>query len=306
MHESPFPGRARPHEQSIAMQPSSHGDSGHVLTFERERRHLLSVAFRILGSQTDAEDVVQETWLRFASADTSEVRNLPAWLTKVATRLCLDVLRRRREDPQETPELRDDMGDGPEEVALLAEELTAAFVVVLDELTPPQRVALVLHDAFGVPFDEIAHVLETSIASAKKLASRARGRVRDRVKAPPEDSEQARRVVEAFLDAARCGNTDRLISLLAPDVVRLADSQVLPKGRNQRIDGRQAVVAQTLMFRSSAARARVALIDGRPGIVVPAKDTVQFALIVRIQDGRIAQYDVVADPQRLALLHIER
>jgi RNA polymerase sigma-70 factor (ECF subfamily) len=277
-----------------------------VHSFERERRHLLAIAFRILGSQTEAEDVVQDTWLRFASADTSEVRNLPAWLTKVATRLCLDVLRRRREIPQEATPLRDDSRESPEEVALLADELSAAFVVVLEELTPPQRVALVLHDAFGVPFDDIAHTLETSVTSAKKFASRARARVRERVKAPPQDVEQARCVVEAFLDATRCGDTERLVSLLAPDVVRLADPQVLPDGRGQRIEGVESIAAQTLLFQSTAARAQMARIDGQPGIVVLAGDAVQFALLVRVKGAQIAQYDVVADPQRLALLRIER
>jgi RNA polymerase sigma-70 factor (ECF subfamily) len=288
------------------VESSFGANSENTAIFERERRHLLSIAFRILGSQADAEDVVQEAWIRFASAGTSEVHNVPAWLTTVATRLCLDLLRRRREAPEDTMQLREDRGDEPEEVALLAEELTAAFVVVLEELTPPQRVALVLHDAFGVSFEEIAHILETSAASAKKSASRARGRIRERVKAPPEDLGKARKVVEAFLHAAQEGDTQRLVSLLAPNVVRLADAQVLPKGANQRVQGLSEVVSQTLLFRSSAARARTALIDSRPGIIVLAGDTVQFALIVRVEGERIVQYDVVADPQRLASLRIDR
>jgi len=249
---------------------------------------------------------VQEAWIRFASADTTEVRNLRAWLTTVATRLCLDMLRRRRDAPQEATQLLEDTSDPPEEVALLAEELTAAFVIVLEELTPPQRISLVLHDAFGVPFEEIAHILETSTAAAKKLASRARGRVRERVKAPPDDLGKARQVVEAFLHAAQEGNTDRLVALLDPQVIRLADAQVLPKGADQRVQGVRAVVAHTLRFRSSARRAAMALIDGRPGIVVLSCENIQFALVFRIASERIAQYDVVADPQRMALLHIER
>ncbi len=140
--------------------------------FERERRHLLSVAFRILGSQADAEDVVQETWVRYDREDTRNVQNLAAWLTTVASRLCVDLLRRRRDIPQEDVEVAEsrDAGGDPEQTALLASELTAAFTIVLEELTPPQRVALVLHDAFGVPFEDVAHVLGTTLLSAKKLS----------------------------------------------------------------------------------------------------------------------------------------
>jgi RNA polymerase sigma-70 factor (ECF subfamily) len=274
-------------------------------TFQRERLHLLSVAFRILGSQADAEDVVQEAWIKFAGADTSQVRNVPAWLTTIVTRLSLDILRRRREVPQEATELLADTAPEPEEVALLADELTAAFVIVLEELTPPQRVALVLHDAFGVTFEEIAHILETTEGSAKKLASRARARVRQRVSVPPADREKARQVVEAFLRAAQEGDTDRLLALLDPNVVRLADPQVLPPDGEYRIQGLEPVVSQTLLFRASATRAKTALIDGRPGIVVLAGDKVRFALVIRVRDERIVHYEVVADPQRLALLHIK-
>ncbi len=272
--------------------------------FQRERLHLLSIAFRIVGSQADAEDVVQEAWIKFARADTSRVGNIPAWLTTVVTRLCLDILRRRRDLPEVTELLADTAGE-PEEVALLADELTAAFVIVLEELTPPQRVALVLHDAFGVPFEEIAHILGTTEASAKKLASRARARVRQRVGAPPEDNEAVRSVVEAFLQAAQEGNTDRLLTLLDPNVVRLADPQVLPPDGEQQIQGLEAVVSQTLLFRASAARAKTAFIDGRPGILVLASGKVHAALVIRVRKGRIVQYEVIADPQRVALLHIQ-
>jgi RNA polymerase sigma factor (sigma-70 family) len=273
-------------------------------TFERERRHLLAIAFRILGSDSDAEDVVQETWIKFDSADTSEVRNVPAWLTTVATRLCLDALRRRREVPSESTVLFTYSDDEPEEAALLAEELTAAFVLVLDELTPPQRVALVLHDAFGVPFDELAHILGTTTASAKKLASRARSRVRRQPVAPAEDAAKARVVVEAFLHAVQKGDTQRLIALLDPNVVRIADPQVLPPGAPQRIRGAQTVAAETSTYQANALRARIAVIDGRPGIAVLAASKVQSVLVVRIAGDRIIQYDVIADPQRLARLDV--
>lgn len=266
---------------------------------------MLAIAFRIVASEADADDVVQEAWIRFAAADLNRVRNIPAWLTTVVSRLCLDVLRRRRERLREAPELPGDNGHEPEEVALLADELSAAFVILLEELTPPQRVALVLHDAFGTPFDEIAHVLRVTESSARKMASRARRRVRHRVITPAQGGERARRVVEAFLHAAQEGNTDRLLELLDPNVVRLADPQVLSPGGTQQIQGVEAVLAQTLLFRASAMRAKMASIDGRPGIVVLAGDRVGAALVILVQGNRIVQYDVVADSQRIARLHIE-
>lgn len=279
-------------------------NAARIDVFQRERQHLLAIAFRILASKVDAEDAVQETWIRFTGADVSRVQNVPAWLTRVITRLCLDILRRRA-TRREKPELLADDGERPEDVALLADELSAAFVVLLEELTPPQRVALVLHDAFGAPFDEIARILGTTEASARKMASRARGRVRHRSAAPKQDSESARRVVEAFLHAARAGDTGRLVQLLDPDVVRLADPQVLPPGGKQRIEGVGAVVAQTLLFRGSAMGAQMATVDGHPGIVVRAGDNITAVLVVRVHADRIVQYDVVADRQRMACLRIE-
>lgn len=248
---------------------------------------------------------MQEAWIRFAAADLSDVHNIPAWLTTVVTRLCLDVLRRRVKGTWEAPELPAANGREPEEVALLAEELSAAFVILLEELTPPQRVALVLHDAFGAPFDEIAHILQTTEASARQMASRARRRIRQRDTAPEQDNETARRVVEAFLHAAQEGNTDRLVGLLDPNVVRLADPHVLPPGGEQWIQGRDEVIAQTLLFRATANRAKAVTIDGRPGIAIIAGDRFAAALIIRVQGERITQYDVVADPQRIACLNIE-
>ena len=280
-------------------------DPERVATFERERFHLLSVAFRILGSQPDAEDIVQETWIRFCRADLTDLHNVSAWLTTVSTRLCVDVLRRRRELPQETTELPEDSNDKPEETVLLADELTSAFVVVLDELTPPQRVALVLHDAFGVPFEEIAHILATTPGSAKKLASRARGRVRRRGVTPVEDHTKARAVVEAFLHAAQEGDTDRLIALLDPNVVRLADAQALPPGGSRRIQGAEAVAAEIRGLQSNALRAQVALIDDRPGIVCFDGSDIQTAIVMRTDGDRLVQYDVMADPHRIALLNIK-
>ncbi|MFE3456988.1 sigma-70 family RNA polymerase sigma factor [Nocardiopsis aegyptia] len=276
--------------------------------FHRERPHLLAVAFRVLGSDADAQDVVQEAWIRYARADLGDVRNVPAWLTTVVTRLCLDVLRRAREDPQEPADLPlgpAEGAEGPEEVALLAGELTEAFTVVLGELTPPQRVALVLHDVFGVPFAEVAHVLGTTTDAAKKLASRARGRVRRPADAPGPDTDEARRVAEAFLRAAQEGDVESLLLLLDPDVTRTADPQALPPGAAQRVTGAPAVIRETRALRDRARRARTATIDGRPGIAVRSEEGLWAALVLRVEAGRVVHYDVVADPRRLALLHVE-
>lgn len=245
---------------------------------------------------------MQEAWIRFAAAELNDVKNVSAWLTTVVTRLCLDVLRRRDEGASAEGEAAD--GDDPEEVALLADELSAAFVILLEELTPPQRVALVLHDAFGTPFEEIAPILGTTEASARKMASRARRRIRERAGRPALDNERSRRIVTAFLHAAKEGNTDWLVELLDPNVVRLADPQLLPPGGDQRIRGRDAVVAQTLLFHASAKRAKLATIDGRAGIVVLASSRIIAALVISVRGERIVQYDVVADPQRIARLNI--
>jgi RNA polymerase sigma-70 factor (ECF subfamily) len=290
--------------------PADHGDVGpaRVATFEAERPHLRAVAFRILGSDADADDVVQEAWIRYDRTVTTDVRNVSAWLTTVVTRLCVDLLRRRRETPREPDHLLDPVTPsdvGPEETALLAGELTAAFTVVLEELTPQQRVALTLHDVFGTPFEEVAHVLDTSLGSAKKLASRARQRVRQRVgSTPASESAHARRVVQAFLTAAQHGDIDSLLQLLAPDVVRTADPQALPTGAPQRLEGARTVVAETRALRSNAQRARLAVIDGRPGIVVGTGQDLQAVLVFHLRGERIASYDVIAHPRRLALLHV--
>lgn len=186
-----------------------------------------------------------------------------------------------------------------------SDELTDAFVVVLEELTPPQRVALVLHDAFGVPFEEIAHVLDTSVASAKKFASRARARVRRRTDIAPDDYARARQAVDAFLHAAQHGDTERLLTLLDPQVVRMADAYTLPPNGSQRIQGVDAVVAEVHAQREKARGARVANVDGSPGMVCLDGSSVLVVFAMRIQKGRIVRYEVIGDPQRIALMHVE-
>lgn len=281
-----------------------------VAVFDRERPHLLAIAFRILGSEQDAQDVVQEAWLRLTRADRDDVRNVAAWLTRVVTRLCLDLLRRNREqprDPADLPAASDDMRPGdPEDTALLAAELSEAFVVVMAELTPAQRVALVLHDAFGTPFDEIARILDTTPGSAKKLASRARRSIREGAPTPAAaDLPTARRVVAAFLTASRQGDAEALLTLLHPAVTRTADPQALRPGVPQHVAGVDAVVAEIRVFRATARHAHMVHVDGGPGLAVRSGARVVAALVFRVEEDRIVHYDVVADPHRLALLHIE-
>jgi RNA polymerase sigma-70 factor (ECF subfamily) len=281
-------------------------DTDPIRRFEHERPHLLALAFRILGSDADAQDVVQEAWIRYAGTPTQDVRNLPAWLTTVVARLCLDVLRRRHEVPLPAAELLPpaDSRTDPEELALLAAELTEAFTIVLDTLTPPQRVALILHDVFGTPFDEVAHILDTTSSSAKKLASRARGRIRRRANTPQIDAGRARRVVTAFLRAAQHGDVDGLIAVLDPAVTRTADPHVLPKGGRQLIRGVHAVVAEAQTFQAMARRARVATIDERPAIAIEVDGRLRAALVFEIAGRRITHFDVVADPHRLSRLRL--
>lgn len=275
--------------------------------FVRERPHLLAVAFRILGSDADAQDVVQEAWIRFAQADISDVRNIAAWLTAVVSRLCLDALRRARfVSPADVPELPNGPGGNPEEIALLASELTEALVIVLDALTPPQRVALVLHDVFGVPFTDVAHVLDTTPDAAKKMASRARQRLRARQPGTTGgDARQARRVVSAFLAAAQQGDLGGLLALLDPDVIRTADPQLLPPGGAQWLQGAQAVVHEAHANQARARHARLMTINGQPGIAVPSSSGVAIAMVFRIARGRIVHIDVIADPGRLAQLRVD-
>ncbi len=274
--------------------------------FESHRLQLLCVAFRITGSDSDAEDVVQEAWIRYARAARDDVRNPAAWLMTVTTRLCLDLLRRRREAPQEPGDLVPAADErDPGEMAELADEVTAALVVVVGELTPPQRVALVLHEVFGMSFGEVAAVLGTTTGSARKLASRARERLRSRGPRSRRDpAERTREVVEAFLRAARDGDTGTLAAVLAPDVVRTADPQALAPAAPQRIRGVRAVLEETRSLRATARRASVATVGGRPAIVVTSDGAVRSVLLFHVAGGRIVRYDVVADPRRLALLEV--
>jgi RNA polymerase sigma-70 factor (ECF subfamily) len=274
--------------------------------FEAHRAHLLAVAYRVLGDASEAQDAVQEAWLRLQRAGAADVDNLGGWLTTVVGRVCLDLLRRRavrREEPldRHTPDA--DGGPEPETEAVLAESVGQALLVVLDTLTPPERLAFVLHDLFAVPFDEVAVVLERSPAAARQLASRARRRVRDATPgtAGPTDAARRRDVVRAFLAAARGGDLTGLLAVLDPDVVLRADAVVPALGGVHRLRGREEV-ARAFLGKAQAASA--ALVDEAPGAVFAAGGRVRAALEFVVVDGRITAVEVVSDPEVVQALEV--
>ncbi|MCK9893638.1 sigma-70 family RNA polymerase sigma factor [Frankia sp. AgB32] len=292
-----------------------------VEIFEEQRARLRTIALRMLGSAHDADDAVQETWLRLGRADRSDVENLPGWLTTVLARICLDQLRARRSrredpagvqlpEPLVTPLPGSTGASDPEAQALLADAVGRALLAVLDTLGPPERIAFVLHDAFGVPFDEIAPIVGRSPAAAAQLASRARRRLRaggaatdsvphaaDAQRAAAADPAQQRRVVEAFQAAAREGDLARLLAVLDPDVVLRADAGP-PAAREVR--GARAVAARVSTFAPMAPHGRPALVDGLPGIVVvPGGEAVVAVLAFTVHGGRIAAISVHTNPDLL-------
>ncbi|EFL24635.1 RNA polymerase sigma-70 factor [Streptomyces himastatinicus ATCC 53653] len=278
--------------------------------FEAHRSHLRAVAYRLLGSLSEADDAVQETWLRLSRSDADRVENLPAWLHTVVSRLCLDMLRSRsarREEPierQPAQQVRDDGGGDPEGEAVLIDSVGRALLVVLDTLAPAERIAFVLHDAFAVPFDQIAPVVERSPATAKKLASRARHKVRGTPAVSADGLAAQRRVVDAFLAAARDGDLEGLLTVLAPDVVRRADRAALPPGVPTTSRGARAVAEETRVLGRRARFAAPALVNGSVGVVVAPHGRLLLALTFTVEDGRIAGYEVIANPVRLRGLEL--
>ncbi|WP_328956376.1 sigma-70 family RNA polymerase sigma factor [Kitasatospora purpeofusca] len=268
-----------------------------AVRFEAERGRLGAVARRMLGSTAEAEDAVQEAWLRLERVDAAELENLPGWLTTVVSRICLDVLRGRRTEPVVVEEVV----DGPEAEAELVEEVGRAMLVVLDRLGPAERVAFVLHDGFAVPFEQIGPIVGRSTAAAKKLASRARQRVRG----TGEATGSARReVVEAFLAAARGGDLDALLAVLAPEVVRRADPAALPAGRPVLLRGAEAVARETRVIGRRARFAVPVLVDGELCAAIAPEGRLRLLLRFEVADGRVAGFEVVADPARLAALEL--
>jgi RNA polymerase sigma-70 factor (ECF subfamily) len=278
--------------------------------FERQRSHLNAVAYRMLGSSSEAEDAVQEAWLRLSRADTADVANLGGWLTTVVARVCLDMLRSRRARHEDyvgswLPEPVVTIENGPEDEAVLADSVGLALLVVLDTLTPAERLAFVLHDMFGMPFEEIAPIVDRSEAATRQLASRARRRVRGATPATDPDLREQRRVVDAFLAASRAGDFDALLEVLDPDVVFRLDAGGVPPRARPPVEGAEAVAAQILERGTPlAAFARPAIVNGNVGVVVIPRET-PFAVVgFVVADGRIAEIDVIADPAKLRRLSV--
>jgi RNA polymerase sigma-70 factor (ECF subfamily) len=278
--------------------------------FEQHRAHLRAVAYRMLGSFAEADDAVQDTWLRFSRAGADEVDNLGGWLTTIVARVCLNMLRsrgRRREESLEThvpdPVVSSDTAHQPEDEAVLADALGLALLVVLDTLSPAERLAFVLHDMFGLTFDEIAPMVERSPTAARQLASRARRRVRGaEVRSPDPDLARQRAVVDAFLDAARGGDFDTLVELLDPDVVLRSDAGTWRPAASGVIRGAGAVAGQALRFAIPAADVRPVLVNGAAGVVASVGGRPISIMGFTVTNGRIVEIDAIAGPERVQRL----
>ncbi|KAA6223825.1 sigma-70 family RNA polymerase sigma factor [Streptomyces albofaciens JCM 4342] len=277
--------------------------------FEEQRDRLRAVAYRMLGSPEEADDAVQEAWLRLGRVDADAVDNLGGWLRTVVTRICLDALRARTSRREDLTELRafdeaPGRAAGPEATALLTDSVGRALLVVLDRLGPAERVAFVLHDMYAVPFQEIAPVVERTPAATKKLASRARQKVRGTPAVPAADLARHRHVITEFLKAARAGDLPAVLALLAPDVVRRADPAALPPGAAPELRGARAVAEGTLLFAHRSRQAEPALVNGTVGLLVAPRGRLRVALTFTVEDDRITGYEVIADPARLRGLEI--
>ncbi|MEU6298873.1 sigma-70 family RNA polymerase sigma factor [Streptomyces erythrochromogenes] len=282
--------------------------------FEEHRPHLRAVAYRMLGSLSEAEDAVQEAWLRLNRSDADAVENLGGWLTTVVGRVCLDMLRSRttrREDPLHDqdgqvrlPDPIVSRADGldPEQEVLLADSVGIALMVVLETLAPAERLAFVLHDLFAVPFDEIAPVLGRSTASTRQLASRGRRRVAGVVPPPDPDPARLRAVVDAFLAASRGGDFDALVDVLDPEVVARSDGGALRPSLVRR--GAAEVASQAITFARFAQAARPVLVNGLPGVLALAEGRAMSVMAFTIRDGRITALDILTDPERLARIDV--
>jgi RNA polymerase sigma factor (sigma-70 family) len=279
--------------------------------FEEQRRRLRAVAYRMLGSVSEAEDAVQEAWLRLSGANAGEIENLSGWLTTVVARVALNMLRSRavrREEPL-SPRLPDpiiDRMDGvdPEHEALIADSVGLAMLVVLETLTPAERLAFVLHDMFGVPFEEIAGLIDRSPQAARQLASRARRRVRAQPTAPDVGVSAQQEVVNAFLAAAHEGDFDALVAVLDPDVVLRADGGPVLAAISGEIHGAVAVARQAAMWSRADLTMHPALVNGAFGMVTTRNGAVFSIASVIVRNGKIAEMDFLADPDRLARLDL--
>jgi RNA polymerase sigma factor (sigma-70 family) len=281
--------------------------------FEHYRPHLQAVAYRMLGSVSEADDALQEAWLRLSRADTDGVSNLGGWLTTVVGRVCLDILRSRRSRQEDyvgswlpEPIVSLDEETNPEQEAMLADSVGLALLVVLETLTPAERLSFVLHDMFGMPFEEIAPIVDRTPAAARQLASRARRRVRGATPTPDPDLAQQRKVVAAFLAASRSGDFDALLAVLDPDVVFRIDGGGVPPHARPPVIGAQAVARQLLERAPAFARfARPALVNGAAGLVVAPGARPISVVGFTVVGGRIVAIDIIADPHKLDGLVID-
>jgi RNA polymerase sigma factor (sigma-70 family) len=279
--------------------------------FQTHRTRLRAVAYRMLGSLSEADDALQEAWLRASRADASSVDNLGGWLTTVVARVCLDMLRSRASRPEEPigvrlpdPIISHPDALDPEQEALLADAVGLALLVVLEQLAPAERLALVLHDTFAVPFKDIAAIVGRSPAATRQLASRARRRVRDTAKIPDADVAHQRAVVDAFLAAARDGDLRALCAVLDPDVVVRADWGAVPAGASRVVRGVREVAEQALAFSRLAPFAQPVLVNGAAGVVVASGNRPSVVMAFTVGHGKIVEIDILADPARLRRLDL--
>jgi RNA polymerase sigma factor (sigma-70 family) len=279
--------------------------------FEAHRAHLRAVAYRMLGSVSEADDAVQEAWLRLSRSDADAITNLGGWLTTVVARVSLDMLRSRRSRREEplgphvpAPIVSHADGLDPEHQALLADSVGLALLVVLETLAPAERLAFVLHDMFGMPFDEIAPIVSRSPAAARQLASRARRRVQGAAPPPDPDLKRQRAVVDAFLAASREGDFEGLVATLDPEVVLRSDGGTLRADASHEVHGARAVAERAFMFRRLAQFAQPALVNGGAGLVTVREGEPVSVMGFTVTGGKIVEIDILADPARLGELDL--
>jgi RNA polymerase sigma factor (sigma-70 family) len=279
--------------------------------FEEHRAHLRAVAYRMLGSLSEADDAVQEAWLRLSRSDAGSIENLGGWLTTVVARVCLNVLRARRTRPEEPldvhvpdPVVSRPDGTDPEQQALLADAVGLALLVVLDTLDPAERLAFVLHDMFAVPFDDIAPIVGRSTEATRQLASRGRRRVQGAATVPDADVHRQREVVDAFFAAARDGDFDGLLAVLDPDVVLRSDGGTGRPEATVLVRGAREVAGRALTFSRLSPFVRPALVNGVAGVVVTPRGRPFSLMAFTVRAGRIVAIDSIADPERLARLDL--
>jgi RNA polymerase sigma factor (sigma-70 family) len=279
--------------------------------FEQHRGRLRGVAYRMLGSLSEAEDAVQETWLRLNGADATGLHNVGGWLTTVVSRVCLDMLRARkgrREEPADAATL-EDAGHvapaiDPEQEAMMADAVGLALLVVLDTLSPAERVAFVLHDLFGVAFDDIAPIMQRTPEAARQLASRARRRVRHEPNVSDAELTAHRELIARFVAALRAGDVEGLVAVLDPDLIVRVDGAAAASGRPVEVHGARTWAGNAVAFAATLRHVEVALVDGGIGVVHAPGGRLSRVLSITIEQGRITRIDVVADPARLKSLQV--